>query len=176
MEAQEEGTENTTADSGVKANNILLRGGVGSSRDGDLASSFGLEYHRFLLDNLGAEVGIHSVHLANFFGDLLGPEEDIDLTEFDLGVRYTLTSIKSSDVAFLPYGALGLAIANVDGKTSTGPVSGRVSDGTDLGAYLRVGANVEFRRNLTLGLDVRTVLGTDDVDYITVGFLVGWSF
>jgi len=140
--------------------------------------SFGIDYHRALGQHLGLEANLQAVTLDDFYWSLFGEDEvDVQFVELDLGARYTLHGVKLGHRQLRPFGALGLALVDVEGATPPpGVLDPPVADGTDLGLYARVGVQLQAEEGFLVGLDLKTVLGTEDVNTVSVGLSAGWSF
>ena len=98
------------------------------------------------------------------------------MVELDLGARYTWDGMELGSRRLRPFGSLGLALLDVDGATSDGPVPETIEDGTDLGFYARAGVQYEANEGFLVGLDAKGLFGTEDVNALSFGLSIGWSF
>lgn len=139
----------------------------------------GIEYSHEIRDGFGLEVGTLGSLSTN--GGVSG---DVDVTgaaaEFFGGARYTHSFDESP---WHPYVGAGVTmiIAGVDNDEG-----GQVADDQDLsiGGYVRAGVMYDVTEVVTVGVDLRSVFGTDleletvsgDADYNQLALVLGFRF
>jgi hypothetical protein len=144
---------------------------IGSSEPINLGDqgAFGIEYSP-LRAGFGLETGL-------FFSTADDLEEDtgvtvsLDVLEITLGGRYTFTEFGP----ILPYfgGGLDLISANVSGELNGTEVS--VPLDSELGFYIHGGVSFLLGESFLIGIDIRSVSGTDELDSTQVAAVIGFG-
>ena len=117
------------------------------------------------------EAGVRFLSVSNFLPEFLGGS-DLDSTELDLGARYTFNAgAEPGGLVFLPYVGLGVAGLFVD----SGSI-GLMGDTSQYGGYAHAGIGLLISNAVMVTLDLRTVFGTDSLDYTAGELGVGYSF
>ena len=127
----------------------------------DSGALVGGEYCHFLRDDLGIEAGISRSKHHEFFS--FGLSEDLTVVELYGGGQYAFSRGTVS-----PYVGAGLSLLFLDGRDA--------DDGA--GIYGHTGLKVKLSRRLSMGVDVRGLVGTPDelARYIQLVLTLGWSF
>ena len=138
--------------------------------------AFQLEYsHESPADAVGWEVGIGGSADDDTIDIGFGPQDVTVATgEIYGGVR---KSFGSGNVR--PYVGGGLSFINLDAE-----VDSASEDDSSLGLYLHGGVEFLLGQSFALGLDLRTLLGSEitlagfdtDADYLQLALTVGWGF
>lgn len=123
---------------------------------------------------VGFEVGLMGSYQED---DILGADLEVGIGEVYGGVRKTFGEPGS---VLRPYVGGGASVINVDVE-----ISGAGSDDdSSLAGYVHGGFLGQLGESFFLGLDLRTLFGSDieiggvdgDADYVQLGLVLGWAF
>jgi len=134
-------------------------------------ATFGLEFSMEAPDSaIGWEIGLMGSGTSE---TVLATSVDATTGEFYGGVRKTFMR----DTTIQPY--FGAGVSFITAKLEGGGVS---DDDSSLGFYGHGGATAQLGQSFQIGLDLRTLFGTDvnlfgvdaDVDYFQLAIVLGW--
>lgn len=155
-------------------------GGEWYSRDG--VGTYGLSYHTAQPGGIGLEIGIlqgntdgdNKFNISNLSGDIVNVpgNSSTESNETYIGALYV-----ADTGSIRPYVGAGMTFIKADASysyaggapdhlNSSGEVEG---SGSTEGFYLHAGVNLVLDGNMTLGLDYRRVMGTDDIQFFDEG-------
>ena len=149
------------------------------SRDGE--ATYGLSYHTAQPGSVGLEIGMllgngDANQTFSIFGGAGDPavagvpgNTHTESSETYLGAIYV-----ADTGSIRPYVGAGITLIKADASysyasehvSSVGEVEG---SGSTKGYYLHAGVNMVLDGNMTLGLDYRRVMGTDDIQFFDAG-------
>jgi opacity protein-like surface antigen len=150
----------------------------------DLQRGYGIEIDsRRPEQAVGFEFGTLYSSEQDDVNDVILGDVDVEASFWEIygGVRKTWDSEGNN---LKPYLAGGLALINVDAEVDPVGMPSASDDDTSLGIYLHGGVQWDVANGFLLGLDLRTLIGTDidlggysgDVDYVQLALLLGYSF
>lgn len=175
---QQESAAPTPAHAGGRDNHVSLYFGQRSLDEDDWApledqTTFGIEFWRESPDNpVGFEVGIMG---SSDEGDVGGFDFEVSTGELYAGVRKSF-----GDQAVHPYLGGGLSFINAEVELS----GGGSDDDSSAAIYAHGGVLFDVSESMYLGLDVRTLIGSDlsiagvstDADYVQFAAMIGFGF
>jgi len=131
-------------------------------------TSFGFESSSINSSGLGFETAlIYSSGSA----DASGITVDSSVLEVGFGGRYTYTDFG----ALRPYVGGGIELLTIFGDAAAGGTEITASD-VDFGGDLHGGAYYMLTKGVALGIDLRSLFGTEEQDYTQFGLTLGFSW